>query len=396
MCAEYNVWEEKRETILVVDDVAENLTVLLEMLSKNNYDIRACRSGELALKSLNNFKPDLILLDIKTPNMDGYQVAEKIKSNPELADIPIIFVSALDDISEKIRAFKVGGVDYVTKPFQEEEVLARIATHLRIKKQEEMLKQEIEKRQLAELQLEKNNEELRGLNQDLQIFNRSLSHDLRNYLSVIIGAAVCLLNFYPLDEEVKNWVSTIHDKALQMNRLLESLLFLYVPMNELGKQPVNLSDLVLEIIQDLRGRKTGKKAVIKVEKGLGAMANGPLLRVALENILINAWKYSSFREEIHLEFGKTYNWRPEAFYRLYPLQKSPPPEAFFVKDNGSGFELEKVQEIFLPLTRLRGDKERVEGYGLGLSIVKRIIESHGGFIWCDSVAGEGSIFYFTL
>lgn len=396
MCTKDNISGNTRDIILVVDDLPENLSVLLEILSKNGYDVRACRSGELALKSLNNFKPDLILLDIKMPNMDGYQVAEKIKSNPEFTDIPIIFISALDDTSDKIKAFEVGGVDYVTKPFQEEEVLARIATHLRIKKQEKRLREEVERRRLAELQLKKNNEDLQRLNGDLQLFNRSLSHDLRNYISVIIGAANCLLNFYSLDKEVKAWLNIIHDKALQMNRLLESLLLFCSHSTELEKIPINLSDLVLEIIEDLKSKNTSKKTVVKVEKGLIAMGNLPLIKAALENLLGNAWKYSYFREEICLEFGKTSDWKPEAFSRLYPLPKSPPPEVFFLKDNGRGFELDKVQEIFLPLTRLREDKERVEGYGLGLSIVKRIIESHGGYIWCDSVVNEGSTFYFTL
>ncbi|MEN9223238.1 MAG: response regulator [Thermostichus sp. BF3_bins_97] len=117
-------------TILLVDDTLENLDVLDELLSEQGYEVRRAINGPMALRAVEADPPDLILLDIMMPEMDGYQVCEQIKKTEVTWDIPIIFISALSDVFDKVRAFQVGGVDYLTKPFQAEEVLARVKTHL--------------------------------------------------------------------------------------------------------------------------------------------------------------------------------------------------------------------------------------------------------------------------
>ena len=119
--------------ILVVDDTVANLQLLSNLLKEEGYKIRAARSGELALRAVQHVKPDLILLDIKMPEMDGYEVCRLLKETPEHRDIPILFISALTDAEDKVKAFKMGGVDYIAKPFQIEEVKARVATHLQLK-----------------------------------------------------------------------------------------------------------------------------------------------------------------------------------------------------------------------------------------------------------------------
>ncbi|MFQ3585447.1 response regulator [Thermostichus vulcanus] len=117
-------------TILLVDDTLENLDVLDELLSEQGYEVRRAINGSMALRAVEADPPDLILLDIMMPEMDGYQVCEQIKKNEATWDIPIIFISALSDVFDKVKAFQVGGVDYLSKPFQAEEVLARVKTHL--------------------------------------------------------------------------------------------------------------------------------------------------------------------------------------------------------------------------------------------------------------------------
>lgn len=136
--------------ILIVDDQLSNLKVLDSVLKNNNYKVKKAMDGETALISVETDQPDLILLDIKMPNLDGYEVCQKIKSNPQTQDIPIIFISALDEVFDKVKAFEVGGVDYITKPFQEEEVLARIKSQLTIKRQQHLLeiKQQKQKEQI--------------------------------------------------------------------------------------------------------------------------------------------------------------------------------------------------------------------------------------------------------
>lgn len=137
-------------TILLVDDIPENLQLLGDLLTRLGYTVRSVISGKMALKTVRVKQPDIILLDIKMPEMDGYQVCEALKADPELQAIPVIFISALDDVLDKVKAFSSGGIDYITKPFQVEEVVARIEGPLTIQRQQKQLQEEIKKRREAE------------------------------------------------------------------------------------------------------------------------------------------------------------------------------------------------------------------------------------------------------
>ncbi len=119
--------------ILIVDDTVENLQLLSNILKETGYKVRPATNGKLALKAVETKQPDLILLDIKMPEMNGYEVCSILKANPATKDIPVLFISALNDINDKLNAFQVGGLDYITKPFQFEEVKARVSTHLQLK-----------------------------------------------------------------------------------------------------------------------------------------------------------------------------------------------------------------------------------------------------------------------
>ncbi|MDG2989463.1 diguanylate cyclase [Candidatus Synechococcus calcipolaris G9] len=137
-------------TILLVDDIPENLQLLGDILIRLGYTVRSVTSGKMALKTVRVKQPDIILLDIKMPEMDGYQVCEALKAEPELQHIPVIFISALDDVLDKVKAFSCGGIDYITKPFQVEEVVARIEGPLTIQRQQRQLHEEVKKRREAE------------------------------------------------------------------------------------------------------------------------------------------------------------------------------------------------------------------------------------------------------
>lgn len=126
----------ERATILIVDDTPANLNVLTSILREENYRVRAVPHGEGALKTIAAAPPDLILLDIQMPDIDGFEVCQRLKADPAYAHIPVIFISALDDGVDKVEAFRAGGVDYISKPFQIEEVLVRIETHLTIAQNE--------------------------------------------------------------------------------------------------------------------------------------------------------------------------------------------------------------------------------------------------------------------
>ncbi|MDB9511918.1 response regulator [Kamptonema animale CS-326] len=144
-------------SILIVDDMVDNLRLLSDLLTEQGYKVRGVSKGTMALKAAKSFSPDLILLDIMMPEMDGYEVCQHLKAAENTRDIPIIFISALNDAADQLKAFGVGGVDYITKPFRIEEILARVKNHLRLRElqkklaeQNERLEKEIWDRQLLE------------------------------------------------------------------------------------------------------------------------------------------------------------------------------------------------------------------------------------------------------
>ncbi|WP_017660577.1 diguanylate cyclase domain-containing protein [Baaleninema simplex] len=149
--------------ILVVDDTPANLTLLRQMLSARGYRVRVSRSGELALKSALSRPPDLVLLDIKMPDMDGYAVCRALKDNHHTRDVPIVFLSVVESISDKVEAFRLGGADYITKPFQSEEVLARVEHQLLVQRQKIQLEREIRDRQRVEAVLRESRALLSGV-----------------------------------------------------------------------------------------------------------------------------------------------------------------------------------------------------------------------------------------
>lgn len=138
---------DSKANILIVDDIVENLYLLTDILTKQGYKVRSVTNGNMALRTVRNNPPDVILLDIKMPDIDGYQVCSTLKSDEETSEIPVIFLSALNEVFDKVKAFQVGAVDYITKPFQPEEVLVRLQTHLTIQQQKHQLRQEIDQHQ---------------------------------------------------------------------------------------------------------------------------------------------------------------------------------------------------------------------------------------------------------
>ncbi|MBE9122896.1 response regulator [Tychonema sp. LEGE 07199] len=145
--SDINELENSPGNILIVDDIPENLHFLTEILTEHGYTVRCVTNGSMALRTVRNHIPDAILLDIKMPDMDGYQVCEVLKNDENFSEIPIIFLSALDQIFDKVKAFKVGGVDYISKPFDPEEVLVRLETHLTIERQKRQLQEAIDRHQ---------------------------------------------------------------------------------------------------------------------------------------------------------------------------------------------------------------------------------------------------------
>lgn len=205
--------------ILIVDDAPDNLRVLSSMLTKQGYSVRKALNGKMALTACATSLPDLILLDIRMPEMDGYEVCDHLKASERTRDVPVIFLSALDGALDKVKAFSAGGADYITKPFQVEEVLARIANQLTVRHLQ---------RQLAEknARLEELNEELARSNAELEQFAYIASHDLQSPLQVIVACSDILSWKYEdnLDAEAEHAFREIINACLRMKNLIHELL----------------------------------------------------------------------------------------------------------------------------------------------------------------------------
>jgi PAS domain S-box-containing protein len=220
-------------------------------------------------------------------------------------------------------------------------------------------------------------------NQELEAFSYSVSHDLRAPLRAIDGFSSLLLKNYAqkIDEEGQHFLNLIRNSTLQMNQLIVDLLDLsQVTRHQLNPQTLNLSDMAQEINAGLLSGQDGRRADLSIQPGLTAMADEHLIRIALQNLFDNAWKFSAGREISQVEFGS----------RLENGRK-----IFFIHDNGVGFDMAYVSKLFGAFQRLHREED-YPGTGIGLALVKRIIDRHDGQIWVESALDQGTTFFFTL
>jgi PAS domain S-box-containing protein len=225
--------------------------------------------------------------------------------------------------------------------------------------------------------------DLSSANKELEAFSYSVSHDLRGPLRSIDGFSKLLLEEYGpmLDDQAKDYVNRVCTSVGRMSQLIDDLLRLSrISRQEIVLTKTDLSHMVCAITEDLRAIEPRRLSDIIVGPGLLADVDARLMRIALENLLGNAWKFTSKRERARIEFGA-------AMHEGKPV--------FFVRDNGAGFKNEYVNRIFAPFQRLHSEKQ-FPGSGIGLAIVQRIIQRHGGSIWAEGGEDKGAVFYFTV
>ena len=218
---------------------------------------------------------------------------------------------------------------------------------------------------------------------ELEAFNYTVSHDLRKPLTVISGYCGVIGDMYAgrLDKDGQGYLSEIENSVARMSSMIDSLLnFSRLSDCELKRTTVNLSDIALEVIDNLKVAEPHRRVVFRVAEGMTATGDQELLRIVLDNLLGNAWKYTYKQEEAVIEFGVT-DFKGET--------------AYFINDNGSGFDMKHADEIFIPFRRLP-EAHECKGFGVGLATVGRIIKHHGGRIWAEGEPGKGATFYFTL
>ncbi len=224
---------------------------------------------------------------------------------------------------------------------------------------------------------------LAALNKELDAFSYSVSHDLRAPLRGIDGFSQALLEDYEakLDETGKDYLHRIRAGARRMGALIDDLLGLSrLSQAEMNKKPVNLSAAAAKVVEELRTSDPGREVKVEIAPGLVETCDPALVSAALENLLRNAWKYSSKRSDARIEVGKTVH---------------EGRDAYFVRDNGAGFDMAHASKLFGAFQRLHSMQE-FEGNGVGLATVQRIIARHGGRVWAEGAVGKGATFYFTL
>ncbi|MGK7942490.1 MAG: response regulator [Crocosphaera sp.] len=355
---------ENKGDILIVDDVPANLELLFTMLTEQGYEVRRVLSGKQALNAVRAQPPDLILLDIKMPELNGYQVCERLQADENTQDIPVIFLSALNDTFDKVKAFEVGGVDYISKPFQLQEVIVRVENQLKLLRMQRQLK---------------------ANNKELEAFSYRVSHDLRNHLTTINGITYLLNHKYvkKLDNSVHNYIQSLEEESDRMGEIIEDLWRLSESKSDyldMVLDSFNLSSMVQKIVDKLNIKPGTTPKEFIIEPDIYVTGDQRLIKIALENLLDNASKFTSKIEQPRIEFGQL---------------KQDSQSVYFVKDNGVGFDPEKAEQLFTPFHRLH-NKEEFAGTGIGLATVQHIIERHGGKIWYDAGVDQGVTFYFTL
>lgn len=361
----------QRPNILIVDDTHANLTLLGDMLSSRGYRVRPVPSGKLALSAAAQQAPDLVLLDINMPQMDGYEVCRRLKADPALAAVPVVFISALSDSIDKVRAFEVGGVDFVTKPFSLDEVHARVDSHLKIR--------------LLQVELVRKVDELHRLERLRDDLTHMIVHDMRSVLSSLLGSmqlvrldAAELLSADSL-EDIDVAVAGGGRLVNMVNELLD------IGRLEAGQMPLNLrrgplTSTVMEACNVLGGSAGDAQVQTALPAtGCDVRCDHQLIGRVVLNLLHNALKFSPEGEVIVVEVVPT-----DTHVTVRVI------------DRGAGVPEAARERIFEKFGQIEARRQGVPSTGLGLAFCKLAVEAHGGEIGVDSGPDGGSVFWFRI
>lgn len=351
--------------ILIIDDTPANLDVLTKFLTDRGHKVRPAINGEIGLKAASKAPPDVILLDIQMPGLNGFEVCQRLKADPATAAVPVIFISALDALDDKVRAFNVGGVDYITKPFQVTEVLARVESQLRIQWQ---------RRRIEALSAFK--DDLIGI----------VSHDLKNPLGVIL-TSVEMLHIDAAEGRPPNpkMLGFIQKAGWSMLSLIHDLLD--TARNE-ERIPLHLAFVSLqEVIEEQMAAfpLAVRTKPIALEKDFApdhimVQLDSRRFAQVIGNLITNAIKYSAENTTITV--------------RVYRDNQLALVE---VADQGYGIPAADLPHIFEKFYRVNTAQHMAEpGTGLGLPIARMLVEQHGGTLTATSEENVGSVFTIAL
>jgi signal transduction histidine kinase len=357
-------------SILVVDDTPANLQMLADILKRRGYRARPVASGRLALQAAKADPPDLILLDVNMPGMDGYEVCAELKKDQTLAAIPVIFISAYGETVDKMRAFSAGGLDYITKPFHVEEVEARIAIHLQLRRQQRELETMLAKQH-----------ELEGMRDSMV---HMIVHDLRapltavfNYLDLVREQEAGFISpesMQSLDLAMKasRWMVQMVNVLLDASKIESGQMLLRITECDVG-------DVVSEALDAIRSLADEKNVLYQTVHVHAAVDRDAIARV-IQNLVTNAVKLTPPGGDVRVSLRT----KGEAL-------------RVEVTDHGPGIAAEHHPKIFEKFGQLDTNvRQSIPSSGLGLYFCKLAVEAHGGHIGVDSEIGKGSTFWFEL
>ncbi|MEP7164729.1 MAG: response regulator [Ferruginibacter sp.] len=409
-----------KKKILLVDDREDNLLSMETILEPDGYELIKANSGRNALKILlAEFDFALILMDVKMPNLNGFETAALIYEREKLKHIPIVFITANNYGDENMfKGYRTGAVDYIYKPINPELLRTKVSVFIELYTKNHQLlaheqkliainknlENEIRERKMSEervnelnRKLLENIDQLETANKDLDRFAFMSSHDLQEPLRKIRTFTDLLYSKYKntFDDDANRYINRIQKSAERMQLLIKDILeFSKVSNNKIGLTSTDLNLVVEEVLTDLDTTIVGEKAKIKVDQLPSLPANPGLMIPLFSNLIGNAIKYRKkdvdpvihiYAEQENRTNGAKngMNGSHGKFCRI------------FIKDNGIGFDQKYGEQIFDMFVRLHGNSE-YEGTGIGLALCKQIVEHHHGFISALSTENEGTTFIIAL
>lgn len=354
--------------VLVVDDTEMNLRLMRAHLAGEACGVVTCADPRKALDLVAREAPDLVLLDLMMPVMDGFAMLEALR---EVAPrVPVLVITSLHEREARLRALAAGARDYLTKPVDRAELLIRVRNALALKQASDALAQALAR--------------LEAANRDLNAFAGGLAHDLQQPITSIAAfAQVLLSNADRLPSDGANHLRRIVAAAASAQAMIRGLLeFARLGQRPIDRAPVDLNEVVLEARSTLAPAGEGGSANWSVAPLPRVQGDRALLLLALVNLLSNAVKYSRTRARPLIEIEGASD----------PVQGC---HTVRIRDNGVGFDMAHAARLFQPFERLHGAAE-FEGTGMGLANVRRIMERHGGSVHCESAPGRGATFTLTF